>query len=212
MIVCPEMISAEKYSFKVKAKKISGSEGFMAMFGYKDPGNYQWFNVGGWSDTQNNVEQAIDGYRVPLCKDRRYSVESDRWYDIQVDVEGDSVRCYIDGNLDLSCRTQKGSALEGVYASTTIDDEAGMMFVKVVNVGEGYADGVINLSNCEIDAGKEDALRLIRLSAEKGSCENTISDPRHVYPEEGSVGTVKPNEVHFKVPAYSVNIIKIRIK
>ncbi len=212
MIVCPEPINSDKYTFNVKAKKNSGAEGFMVMFGYKDAANYQWFNVGGWSNTQNNVEQAIDGYRVPLCKDRRYSVDSDRWYDLKVEIEGDSVCCYIDGKLDLSCKTQKSTALEGVYASTTIDDDGKMMYVKVVNVGEGYADGVINLSNCQIDDSQEDALQLIRLSAEKGTEENTIADPEHIYPVLGEVKSGKSNDVHFKVPAYSVNIIKIRIK
>ncbi len=212
MIVCPAMIDTEKYTFKVQAKKLSGSEGFMAMFGYKDTNNYSWYNVGGWSNTQDNVEQSVDGNRVPLCRDSRFSVESDRWYDLQVDVEGDSVSCYLDGRLDLSCKLQKGSAYEGVYVSTTIDDDAKMMYVKVVNVGDGYADGVVRLSNCEVDASTPDALQLIRLSAEKGNDENTISNPRHIYPAHGSVTAGNSNDVLFKVPAYSVNIIKIRIK
>ncbi|MDE6647674.1 MAG: arabinosidase, partial [Prevotella sp.] len=212
MIVCPATIDTEKYTFKVQAKKLSGSEGFMAMFGYKDANNYSWYNVGGWSNTQDNVEQSVDGNRVPLCRDNRFSVEPDRWYDLQVDVEGDSVRCYLDGRLDFACRLQKGSAYEGVYASTTIDDDAKMMYVKVVNVGDGSADGVVRLSNCEVDASAPDALQLIRLSAEKGNDENTISNPRHIYPAQGSVTTGSSNDVLFEVPAYSVNIIKIRIK
>lgn len=212
MIVCPDNITADKYTFKVQAKKLSGQEGFMAMFGYKNVDNYGWFNVGGWSNTQNNVEQSVDGNRVPLCRDKRFMVEPDRWYDLRVDVDGDSVRCYIDGMPDLSCRTLKGSAMEGVYASTTIDDAAKIMYVKVVNVGDGSADGVINLANCEIDTGKVDALQLIRLSAENGSEENTIANPHNIKPVNASITTGKNNEVLFDVPAYSVNIIKIKLK
>lgn len=212
MIICPEMISADKYTFKVQAKKTSGSEGFMTMVGYKDAGNYQWYNVGGWSNTQNNIEQSIDGNRVPLCREKRHNVESDRWYDLQVDVDGDSIHCYLDGSLDLACKTQKGSALQGVYASTTIDDAAKMMYVKIVNVGDGYADGVVKLSNCSVDTSKDDALQLIRLSAENGSDENTIANPRHIYPAKASIKAGNSNDILFDVPAYSVNIIKIRIK
>ena len=212
MIVCPAKIDAEKYTFKVQAKKLSGIEGFMAMFGYKNPDNYAWYNVGGWGNSQDNVEQSIDGNRVPLCRDKRFSVETDRWYDLQVDVEGDSVHCYIDGKLDLSCKTQKGSVYGGVYASTTIDDDAKIMYVKVVNVGDGYADGVVRLSNCAVDSSKDDALQLIQLSSAKGSDENTIAEPRNVYPVAGSIKQGKDNEVLFNVPAYSANILKIRIK
>ena len=175
MIVCPQDIKADKYSFKVKAKKTSGLEGFMAMFGYKNPKTYQWFNVGGWSNTQNNVEQSIDGNRVALYRGERFSVETGRWYDLQVDVDGDSICCWLDGKLNLSCKALKGSAMEGVYASTSIDDVAKMMYVKIVNVGDGFADGVINLANCEVDSGRASELQLIRLSSENGGDENTIS-------------------------------------
>lgn len=211
MIICPEMINAEKYSFKTQAKKVSGMEGFMVMFGYKNQGNYLWYNVGGWSNTQNNVEQAIAGNRVPLCRGERFNVEPARWYDLQVDVDGDSIDCYLDGNLNLSCRAQKGSAMEGVYASTTIDDASKIMYVKVVNVGDGYAEGIVNLSNCSIDTDSDNALQLIRLSAEGGDEENTISDPKHIAPVNGSVKATKSNEIIFDVPAYSVNIIKIKL-
>ncbi|MDE6553359.1 MAG: carbohydrate binding domain-containing protein [Muribaculaceae bacterium] len=212
MIVCPEDIRAEKYTFKVKAKKISGLEGFMAMFGYKDSKNYQWFNVGGWTNTQNNVEQSIDGNRVALCKGERFSVESDRWYDLQVDVEGDSICCYLDGKLNISCKSLKGSAMDGVYASTTIDDAAKMMYVKIVNVGDGYADGVINLANCEVDPDRKDKLQLIRLSSENGDDENTISNPLNIHPVNADIRTGNNNDIAFDVPAYSVNVVRIPLK
>lgn len=212
MIVCPEIIDAEKYTFKAQAKKISGLEGFMAMFAYKNPENYSWYNVGGWTNSQNNVEQCISGNREPLCCGERFSVESDRWYSMQVDVEGDSVKCYLDGKLNLSCKTQKGGSWEGVYASTTIDDDTKMMYVKVVNVGEGYADGVIKLSNCSVDTANSDALQLIRLSAGSGSEENTIDNPDHINPVNASVRVGDSNDILFDVPAFSVNIIKIPLK
>lgn len=212
MIVCPEMIEGDRYTFKVQAKKNSGAEGFMAMVGYKNPDNYQWFNVGGWSNSQNNIEQSIGGNRVPLCRGERFSVENGRWYDLKVDVDGDSVSCYLDGKLNLSCKTLKGSAYEGVYASTTIDDATKTMYVKVVNVGDGYADGVINLTNCVVDTSKNDALQLIRMSSASGSDENTIINPHKVNPVEASVKIGKSNEILFAVSPYSVSIIKIPIK
>ena len=213
MIVAPGTIEAgKKYTFKVQAKKNSGAEGFLVMIGYKDARNYQWYNIGGWSNAQNNVEQANGGNRVQLARERRFQVETGRWYDLQVDVEGDSIHCYIDGRLDFACKSQKGGAMEGVFASTTIDDKEKMMYVKVVNVGEGYADGTLNLRNCSVDTGRDDALRLIRLFSENGTDENTIQEPRKIYPGEGRIKAETPTQVLFQVPAYSVNILKVRIK
>lgn len=212
MIVCPENISADKYTFKVQAKKNSGAEGFMAMFGFKDEKDYQWYNVGGWSNAQNNVEQAIGGNRVTLRKGKNYSVEPDRWYDLQVEVDGDSVRCYLDGVLDLACKSQKGSAYDGVYASTTIDDAAKMMYVKVVNVGDGYADGIINLSNCSVDTSNDESIQIISLSSEKGEDENTIANPHKITPLTSYIKPAHSNEVLFDVPPFSLNILKIKLK
>ncbi|MDE7375990.1 MAG: carbohydrate binding domain-containing protein, partial [Muribaculaceae bacterium] len=212
MIVCPEMISADKYSYKVQAKKISGLEGFMAMFGYKDAKNYQWFNVGGWSNNNNNVEQSIDDNRVTLCRESRFTVEPDRWYDLQVDVDGDSVFCYLDGQLNLACKTLQGSAYDGVFASTTIDDEAKTMYIKIVNLGDGCADGVVKLANCQIDTADAEAIQLIRLASASGADENSIDAPRRVYPTQASAKAETPTEIRFDVPAYSVSIIKAKIK
>ena len=212
MIVCPENIEADKYTFKVQAKKNSGAEGFMAMFGYKDRDNYQWFNIGGWTNTQNNVEQAIGGGRVTLCKGHRFSVEDDRWYDLRVEVDGDSINCYLDGKLDLSCKSMNDNPNEGVYASTTMDDVTKTMIVKIVNLGDGHADGVINLSNCTIDTTKNDALQLIRLSSESGNDENTISAPNRISPVKADIKAGNSNEVLFHVPAYSINIVRIPIQ
>ncbi|MDE6336939.1 MAG: hypothetical protein K2L34_10270, partial [Muribaculaceae bacterium] len=131
---------------------------------------------------------------------------------LQVDVDGDSICCYLDGKLNLSGKSLKGSAMEGVYATTTIDDATKTMYVKVVNVGDGYADGVINLANCAIDTNTPDALQLIRLSSESGGDENTIANPNKITPVMANVKAGNANEVLFEVPAYSVNIIKIKLK
>ncbi len=209
--LCPEMISAKKYIYKMQAKKEEGAEGFMLMVGYKDSKNYTWYNVGGWSNSQSNVEQAIGGGRSQLAANKRFTVENDKWYDLQVDVDGDSIKCYINGELDFACKTQKSTAMEGVYASTTIDDATKTMYVKVVNVGEGFADGTINLSNCSVSTTDKSAVSLTRLSSADGNDENSLDNPKNIYPTAGSVKASSPTKIDFQVPAFSVNIIKVKI-
>lgn len=211
MILCPNRLDAKKYTYKVQAKKQSGAEGFMVLFGYKDTQNFQWYNVGGWSNVQSNVEQTIGGGKIQIARDKRFSVENDKWYDLQVDVDGENIKCYIDGKLDFTCKLQKSGAMEGVYASTTIDTDTKTMYVKVVNVGEGFADGTLNLKNCSIDTKKADAVTIIRLASANGNDENTLDNPKNIYPETTTVKATGTNKVNFKVPAYSVNILKIKI-
>lgn len=212
IILCPEKISAKKYTYKVQAKKTEGAEGFMLIFGYKDNNHFQWYNIGGWNNRNNNVEQTVGGGRIQLGREFPFQVELNKWYNLQVDVDGDSIFCYVNGERQFACKLQKSGDMEGVFASTTVDEANKMMYVKVVNVGEGYADGQVNLKNCEVDTSKETSLRLTRLFSEKGTDENTLDDPKKIYPGEGRIKAENPQTVLFEVPAYSVNILKIQLK
>ena len=102
--------------------------------------------------------------------------------------------------------------MEGVYASTTIDEATKIMYVKIVNVGEGYADGTLNLNNCTIDTNKAEAVTLIRLASANGNDENTLDNPKNIYPQTSTIKASTPNKVDFKVPAFSINILKIKTK
>lgn len=68
-------------------------------------------NEGYWGINAVKERQWLHG--DSHCRDKRFSVENDRWYNLQVDVDADSIYCYLDGKLDLSCKTIKGSAYEG---------------------------------------------------------------------------------------------------
>jgi len=209
--VCPRKIEAKKYTYKVQAMKTGGAEGFMMMVGYTDDRNYQWYNVGGWSNAQNNVEQTLGGGKTQLARDKRFRVENNRWYDLQIDVDGDSLYCYIDGRLDFACELQKGGLMEGVYASTTIDEESKVMYVKVVNVGNGTAPGTLNLKNCQISpmAG---SVTLTRLTSESGNDENTLDTPHAIYPRTAEAKATDAHTVQFNVAPFSVNILKVQLQ
>lgn len=209
---CPLPISAKKYTFKVEAMKRKGTEGFLVIANYLDNKHFLWYNIGGWGNVQNNAEQTIGSGRIQIGRESRFHVKNNRWYTIQVDVEGDSLRCSIDGKEDFVCKIQKNSAMEGVYATTTIDEVSKVMYVKVVNVGEGHADGILNLANCQIDVNAPNAVVLTRLSSASGDDENTLQNPRAIYPTQAEAKAADPRTVKFHVPAFSVNILKLQLK
>lgn len=211
--VSPKKIDSQKYSYRVQAMKKSGNEGFIPVVGFTDKRNYDWYNVGGWNNTLKSVEQTTEGSKNQIAKDKRFSVESNRWYDLRVDVDGDSIFCYMDGKLDIACKKQKGGFMEGVYATTTIDEAQKIMYVKVVNVGDGDAPGTINLKNCEVDASSTSAATITRLASAKCTDENTLDNPRAVYPQTSDISSdVSENAIRFNVAPFSVNIVKIKLK
>lgn len=210
--VCPLPIDNKKYSFHVQAMKESGNEGFLALVNYTDNRNYQWYNIGGWNNLNNCVEQTVAGSKVSIVPQKRFQAENNRWYDIRIDVSGDSLYCYVDGKMDFACKTRKGDMMEGVYASTTVDQTQNIMYVKCVNLGAGSAPGIVNLKNCRIDTDAKNAVTLIRLASENGTDENTLDNPKAIYPKNIDIPATDSGTVRFEVAPFSVNILKIRLK
>ena len=207
MFICPDTFTDKKYTIKARAQKQGGNEGFLILFGYQNRDNYNWFNVGGWGNSRNNIEQATGGGRITIGKEKEFEVEDNRWYDLQVDVDGDSIVCYIDGQLTTKGKIQH-TMMKGVYASTTIDDATKTMYIKVVNTGYGPTDGTVDLKNALAESAT-----LTRLSSAEGTDENTLQNPTAIVPVTTNVQVANNGtQLHFDVPSYSVNIIKVQLK
>ena len=64
-----------------------------------------------------------------------------------------------------------------------------------------------------MNTAEEDAVTLTRLAAASGEDENTLDDPTHIYPTPAKAKAASGgSKVIFDVPAFSVNILKIRLK
>jgi hypothetical protein len=86
------------YIYKAQVAKLGGAEGFLLLFNFKNVNSYAQFNVGGWGNTAAAVEYVVGGNksqgpRVP------FSVKVNQWYNVELDVNGNNVRCYVDGQL-----------------------------------------------------------------------------------------------------------------
>ena len=82
------------YEFSVKARKLSGNEGFLIIIRGSDD-SWFWVNLGGWNNTGHQLlhvnPNAEIGQRIPG------SIETNRWYDIRVRVEGRHIQSFLDG-------------------------------------------------------------------------------------------------------------------
>ncbi|MFF3380204.1 alpha-L-arabinofuranosidase C-terminal domain-containing protein [Streptomyces sp. NPDC002680] len=137
------------YDLHVKATKKSGKEGFLVAFGVKDTGNYYWWNLGGWNNTLNAVEQASDGGKSTLVS-KAGSIETGRAYDIDVKVRGRQVTLYLDGQEWGGFTDSKPA--EPFRQIVTKDAKTGDLIVKVVNAQAAQARTTIDLGRTKVNS------------------------------------------------------------
>ncbi|MCX5260626.1 carbohydrate binding domain-containing protein [Streptomyces canus] len=135
------------YDLKVKATKKAGKEGFLVAFGVKDTGNFYWWNIGGWNNTQSAVEQAVDGGKSTLIS-KAGSVETGRTYDIDVKVRGRQVTLYLDGQEWGGFTDDKPA--EPFRQVVTKEQKTGDLIVKVVNAQNAAARTAIDLGGAKV--------------------------------------------------------------
>ncbi|WP_329246257.1 carbohydrate binding domain-containing protein [Streptomyces sp. NBC_01478] len=135
------------YDLHVKATKKAGKEGFLVAFGVKDTGNYYWWNLGGWNNTQTAVEQAVDGGKSTLIA-KPGTIETGRAYDVDIKVRGRQVTLYLDGQEWGSFTDDKPA--EPFRQVVTKDAKTGDLIVKVVNDQSSAARTAIDLGGAKV--------------------------------------------------------------
>ena len=192
----------DHYTARFRARKDGGNEGFMVVFNYIDKDHYDWINFGGWNNTQHGIEHISGGGKTQIAT-KPGKVEAGRWYDITLQLAGDSVKCWLDQELVFDT-VLKGDVKPGVFSSATIDERTGELIVKVVNTGSEAVTAYLDIINFKVGSAQ-----LVRLRANDGMDENTLEQPTNIYPTTHELSP-KDNTVELEVAAYSLNIIRIK--
>ena len=111
---------------------------------------------------------------------------------------------------DLLTITQNGKPLTGqnnLYASAVKDSKTKEVIIKVVNTSAEMQDIIVDLKGSKV----EQKGTLITLSSANLEDENTFSDPKKISPKESEY-KLKSETAQLRLPAYSVNVLKLRIK
>ncbi|WP_369177241.1 alpha-L-arabinofuranosidase C-terminal domain-containing protein [Streptomyces mutabilis] len=188
------------YDLHVKATKKAGNEGFLIAFGVKDTGNYYWWNLGGWNNTQSAVEQASDGGKSTLLT-KAGSIETGRAYDIDIKVRGRQVTLYLDGKEWGSFTDDKPA--EPFRQIVTEDERTGELIVKVVNAQDTPARTAVDLGGAKV-APKA---RVTTLAADQDAVNTETDTP--VTPVKSTFSGVA-SEFTYTFPANSVTFLRIR--
>ncbi len=195
------------YTIQVKAKKNSGREGFLIMFGVKDFDNFYWWNIGGWGNSYTAIEKSVNGIKSIIGSSANIRVIEDRWYDIKIEVNGNRIRCYLDGVLvhDVEDKMEK----KEIYANA-VEDMNGDVILKVVNIsGENKKINILlkGLSNESILPDAE----ITVLTSDNLKDENSMDNPKKIFPQITTFNGVRNNFV-YEFPKYSLTIIRIKKK
>jgi alpha-L-arabinofuranosidase len=186
------------YTLELKARKISGHEGFLILFHIADDEDRTWWNLGGWDNTQHAIELGgtLDG--------KSASIDTGRWYDIKVEVRGHSVRCSLDGHVVHDLNSPR-PPVKNLFASATRDQKSGDLILKVVSSAAGPTETEIDLKG----AGKlSGAARAVVLTSGSPKDENTLEEPTKVSP---TTETVNISGGKFKrvFPGNSFTVLRI---
>jgi alpha-L-arabinofuranosidase len=191
----------QNYDLTVKATKLSGREGFLAGFGVKDSGNYYWWNLGGWNNTQSAVEKAVNGGKSTLVADGT-TIQTGRQYDIRVQVRGRTVSLFLDGQKwGEFTDSQK---VEPFRQVVTRDTRTGELVVKVVNASADAASTTVELRGGNV----ERAARVTTLTGYPDDVNTQYTSP--IAPKESRVNVA--GTFTYTFPPYSVTFIRIKTR
>ena len=163
-------------SISVKARKKSGDEGFILYFGMQGETGYV-LNIGGWSNQTTAFQHMVGADMPQIPNNIAQQVETGRWYDIRIDIHGDSFTYSLDGKRMLEARIEQSRQ----YVVSGYDETTGEEVVKFVNATEKPFTARIELAGAE-SVGRTG--KAIVLTSGDPSDENSLDNPEKVVPEE----------------------------
>ncbi|MCD8282672.1 MAG: arabinosidase [Prevotella sp.] len=195
-------VKGRKYSVTMRAKKNSGDEGFILVFNATGEREYYWLTIGALHNSSHVLEQGVGFGRMTL-KSTSGHVETGRWYDIRLDVDGNNITAYLDGE-EILATTLSGVVMPGIFTSASLDSSGNEMIVKIVNTGAERETANLRLGSFRTQGG-----RLIQLKATDGKAENTLEVPTNVFPADRNISLDKDKPT-FDIPPYSLNILRLK--
>ena len=192
----------QDYTLTLKARKISGAEGFLVLFHINGDDDRTWWNVGGWGNTADAIECGGSLDSKPS------HIDTDRWYDIKLTVSGKNVKCWLNGELIHDLNYDTGGIINSLYATSATDAQSGDLIVKVVNASTAPLETEVDLSGAGSLPGKGTATVLTSGNA---TDENSLDDPTKVSPKAETV-SFSGNTLTHSFPGNSFTVLRLQTK
>ncbi len=201
ILFCTQTVP-DSYVIELDATKNGGSEGFLIAFNYKDSNNWTWWNLGGWWNASHGIETCVNGSKSTIVRTNGSLVNGHK-YHIKIEVEGEHVRCYLDGELvhDVVMPVERR-----VYVSSSIDDATKTMYIKMVNHGAEAQEVKMNIANATV-AGVEAVI----LTSSAETDENTTDNPMAIAPQAATVDSYDAGSISYTAQPYSLTIFTVKL-
>ena len=192
------------YTITLRARKTGGTEGFLIGFRALNAANYFWWNIGGWGNTRDVVEKNVNGARSIVSDDQAGRVELNRWYDIRIEVTGERIRCFLNGELKHDF-TDAGFAEATHFAFSSVrNTKSGEVILKLVN-----GDAAPKPLRIELTGGNQlsTSATQIVLANHDPNVANDFENSPTVIPVTGKIAI--GNTFDYEAPPHSLTILRI---
>jgi alpha-L-arabinofuranosidase len=189
--------SWSNYTLSLKARKLSGNEGFLIVFGRKEGERY-WWNLGGWGNSQH----AIELNQTPVGRPARGRIESDRWYDIKIELEGNRIRCFLDGVL---IHDAESTPPETFFVNAGREDASGDLIAKAINIASEPVRAQVRIEGA---ADMKLTAKMIVLRSSSLQDNNSLAEPNQVVPKEETLDIAGLEFAH-EFPKYSLTVFRV---
>lgn len=186
-----------QYTVALTARKTGGDEGFLIGFQLTGDTEKRWLNLGGWGNTQHGLEGIGSDRRIPG------KIETERWYDIRIELNNGQVDCYLDGQKIFS---EKEKAVQTLYATASKTADGREIILKAVNVSDRAVRTEIAVAGVtRIDPFAKGWI----LTSDAMNDENTFERPDNIIPKEIRISNASSTFIQ-ELPARSVTILRLK--
>jgi alpha-L-arabinofuranosidase len=208
--------SGENYTYTVRARKTGGEGGLVIRFATQDGGGsyLAWFlgvrhrnntllvwGGGGNQDVPAHLLETSFAGSVGTAVPG--TLETGRWYDVKIQVEGRGVHCYLDGKEIHNGQIPEsvGPSVYGAAGRTT----AGEVVVRLVNISPVKQSVNIDLAG---SSANRYAVVATQLASNDLDAENSLTDPLRIAPVERPSPAVG-SKFQYEMEGNSFTVLKL---
>lgn len=194
------------YTYTVEATKLDGDEGFLIPFAVQGVDNNVFWNIGGWGNTASALQQVEYGSKTGQLPGttKDFVVETGRTYELKVEVKGDTVKCYIDGELYVNYDFGLDKEYE-CYSVVSADDN-GDIIIKLVNVTDSSKTVAVNFDNADVAS----EATINQVAGNSLYNENLLDQDEACTMDEFTLKGFE-SSFNYTMPAYSVTSIRLEV-
>jgi alpha-L-arabinofuranosidase len=188
------------FTLTLKARKRHGPEGFLIVFG-RQGGDKYWWNIGGWGNEESAIEfnQTAVGDHVPG------GIQTDRWYDVKIELQNRRIRCYLDGKL---IHDVTAPVADHFFALAGRDGTTGDLVLKAINISPQPVHATLDISGM---AGFVPQAQVTVLASGRLTDNNSLEEPAKVVPQTTS-RIISDSKFVQDFPANSLTVLRLKAK